>query len=455
MSTWKRAILYISRKKGKTILLFLIFVVLISLVLTGMAVLGAADASAAQIRGSLGGYFTLAQDYSKMNTAQHVDDNMVQSVLKQDGIREYNVMDTFYMMTPNLALTPARFTLENDPKAQMARVLSNRESRLHEYFVLRILELSEGRHITPEDTGKTLVSNVMAEQNGIQVEDTITADYVDSYDGDGTVLKTFSFEVVGIFKEVSPTVAGQMTPECDLPANFIFVDENSGQTIKDVASSGKADWYNGGGTFFANDPKELDALTARIRDMPEIDFDSITLTVNNAAYEKSMEPLTRMEGMMGLMVTVIAVISIALLSLLLTVWARDRIHEAGILTSVGVHKREIFLQQLLEVLLVFFAAFAVAYVLTAFLSESIGGMLYQNASLSLAEAQSNASGIRSVNNSLDLSQVQPITTFVVHVTPVAAFMTCAFGALIAIASTLLSFITIWRRHPKDLLTMME
>ena len=55
-------------------------------------------------------------------------------------------MDTLYLATSS-RLKPARFTAENDSKASLARFLGNTDSSLHEYFILDILSLEEGRHI--------------------------------------------------------------------------------------------------------------------------------------------------------------------------------------------------------------------------------------------------------------------------------------------------------------------
>ena len=95
---------------------------------------------------------------------QFVDGALVDAVLGREGIKGHNSMDTLYLATSS-RLKPARFTAENDSKASLARFLGNTDSSLHEYFILDILSLEEGRHIAPGDHRKAVVSREFAEMN--------------------------------------------------------------------------------------------------------------------------------------------------------------------------------------------------------------------------------------------------------------------------------------------------
>ena len=148
MPTVKRALLYIRRKPGKTILLLLLFFVISLLILTGMVIYNAAEGAAARVRESIGGYFKITSRYTTDGVPQFVDGALVDAVLGREGIKGHNSMDTLYLATSS-RLKPARFTAENDSKASLARFLGNTDSSLHEYFILDILSLEEGRHIAP------------------------------------------------------------------------------------------------------------------------------------------------------------------------------------------------------------------------------------------------------------------------------------------------------------------
>ena len=64
MSIFKRAFLYVIRKRGKTILLFAILLVMATFVLTGLSIWKASEAAQLTLRQSLGGKFDVFVDWS-------------------------------------------------------------------------------------------------------------------------------------------------------------------------------------------------------------------------------------------------------------------------------------------------------------------------------------------------------------------------------------------------------
>lgn len=65
MNTLKRAVLYIGRKRGRTLTIFLILLILSTLAITGGAILQATQDAALSLRQSIGGSIKLELDKSK------------------------------------------------------------------------------------------------------------------------------------------------------------------------------------------------------------------------------------------------------------------------------------------------------------------------------------------------------------------------------------------------------
>lgn len=63
MSIIKRAFLYVARKRGKTILLFAILLIMATFVLTGLSIWKASEAAQLNLRQSLGGKFDIYVDW--------------------------------------------------------------------------------------------------------------------------------------------------------------------------------------------------------------------------------------------------------------------------------------------------------------------------------------------------------------------------------------------------------
>ena len=64
MSIFKRAFLYVTRKWGKTILLFAILLIMATFVLTGLSIWKASEAAQLDLRQSLGGKFDIFPDWN-------------------------------------------------------------------------------------------------------------------------------------------------------------------------------------------------------------------------------------------------------------------------------------------------------------------------------------------------------------------------------------------------------
>lgn len=63
----KRAFLYVTKKRGKSALLFIILLVMATFVLTGLSIEKATRVTQENLRYALGGEFEMAPDYSENN----------------------------------------------------------------------------------------------------------------------------------------------------------------------------------------------------------------------------------------------------------------------------------------------------------------------------------------------------------------------------------------------------
>ncbi|MCB6203905.1 FtsX-like permease family protein [Extibacter muris] len=177
------------------------------------------------------------------------------------------------------------------------------------------------------------------------------------------------------------------------------------------------------------------------------------MSANNTAYQKSVEPLERLAGMTSLAVGLIIVVSAVLLALLLTLWERDRIHEAGVLMSFGVSKKNIFWQHLLECTCVFLAAYCLPAVMALPLSGKAGDMLYDNA---MSRTEGDEKQPRGYTYGLDYAQLAEVEARPgMGISPAAAAVSGLAGISVVIVSVGASFLVIARCRSRELLTIME
>lgn len=452
MNVWKRASLYLTRNRKKTIILLAILTVIITLVMICISVGNGAAAAMQNLRETMGGYFKIDKD-REQGYWGNMEDGIVQDVMDVGGIKAYNGQDVRYMLAEELELEPGRFTSEGDRKAKLARILGNTDTSLNEYFVLEYFVLTEGRHITPEDQGKALISQELAERNGLSVGDrfSMILDTEDLSGEDEIQVTAHTLEVVGIYqienRQGSSSFGGDPA-ECDMEENFIFTDTAYIRQVYEELIGQEIHSYTNEVAFFVENPKELDEIVARVTQLSGYDWKEYVITKNNKTYEDSAGPLERLSGLVTVMVLVIVVISAVMLSLILFLWMRERVHEIGIYLSVGIRKAELLGQHILENLSVAVLAFFLSWAIAAAASGATSQMVErqfageteetgQAAGMS-QEAEEDAEAL--VEVSIGLTELAQIT---------------GIGVLIILFSTGISAILVLRMQPRDIFSKMS
>lgn len=454
MSTAKRAFLYLTRKRSKSILLFIILLVLTTLVMSAVAIGNATEVAAAELRRTLGGYFKLENNVEYSGKQQAITDLLIDRIANIDGIKVSNRMNLEYLLAPGFTLEPGRFAIEGDEKAYLTRFLGNSDSSLHEYFLLRSFELVEGRHIKPDDENKVLISKKVAELNGLSVGDTISAEL---YFDDGRINKnmtgnSYQWNIVGIFDiNTASSGSNEMAAECDMVNNFVFADISSMMRVQTDQNTENAGKYREV-SFFVDDPAQLNTILDIAYQMEDIDWESFKLNINDKAYQRAISPLERLGNYIKLFLFIMIGISVVLLSLLLIMWMRDRVHEIGILLSVGIKKSSMIGQHLLEVLILLLFSLAVAFPLSSIISDFAGSAFLENLPQEeVATDKENDYRIR-YNPTIDLSEMETTPTIKVSVDMDEFLFVSIYGVCVSLVAVGLSSIFIMRLKPKDILS---
>lgn len=438
MRVFERAWLYLSRNKARFGILFTLFLVICTLVTLCVSVGNAAKTSLDSLRERLGGYFQVKSSPDQ-GYFEFVSDTMVQDILAAGGIKAYNGMDTRYFYAEGIELEPGRFTGEGDKKARLARVLGNTDTSLSEYFLLRYYELEEGRHISPDDRNKALISAELAERNGLSVGDRISLriDEEKLDEEQKKQVKSHTAEVAGIYgiETAMGAVSGDLA-ECDLEYNFIFTDTAFIREFYEDLGAG-TQVYLDGVSFFVKDPRELDRIAGSLADIGNYNWDGYEVVKNNKAYEASAVPLERLSGVVSVMVFAIAIISAIMLSLILFLWMRERVHEIGVYLSLGKTWREILGQHILENLLVAAMAFFIACGICRIASETV-------------EQAVRTAFFEEAGEEAEAKLPQLVEMGITELAEVAAI-----GSLIVVLSTAVSSAAVLRMRPKDVLSLMS
>lgn len=418
MGVKKRVLLFLTRNKNKTLILFFIFIFISAFILVGLTVEHGVRAAQENLRKTLLGYFHIEAD-TEHGSKELVDDVLVRQVSELEGVCEYNGLDVLFMHVGNIRLVPGRLTAVGDTDATLAQVIGNSDSSANEYFALGMFQLISGRHLSLGDEGKVVISEELAKVNGLSLGDRISLSPI--VVKEDHVVKMRTVEIIGIYEMIdSQKTTDPNVAECDMKENLIFTDtELVRQTMSEVLGR-KVLSYSRGAVFYVEDVALLDQIVEQVKEIPGYYWEGYVIEKNNKEYHDLAEPLNRMDRFLIIFIIVICLCGVIILGLVLIMWTRNRLHEAGVLLSMGISRYRVVSQYLLENILVMLGAYPIAGILAFFAVGPIGERM------------------------LGLELQLDILSIIV-----AAGMGCG----IVVISTLLASIRIFIMEPKEILSM--
>ncbi len=370
MGTTKRAFLYVTRKKGKSILLFFILLIMSTFVLTGLSTQKASQEAQKNLREALGGEFYVSVELSESNPYfRRVDDgegaldlytelpvtrDMINAIMEIGGIEKYDASAQTLVST-NLTIFPGNVPLKGELNNKIyARTVAGTEN--NSFFQSGIMELTEGKHITGNESNAAVISRDMADQNSLQIGDSISL----QADEEAEV------RIIGIYEIRKPDPAYASVVTYEKLENQIFIDTSA---LQDLFGDMPVGFYEV--AFSVYDPAQLDSIMSEVKGLSAIDWRAFKVAADNQTYLDAAAPLQKLQALVSSIIWVIVLVSAVILSLILTMWGRSRIHETGVFLSLGIGKMRIIGQYLAEVLLIAVIAFGCSY----FTSNAVAGQL--------------------------------------------------------------------------------
>ena len=226
-----------------------------------------------------------------------------------------------------------------------------------------------------------------------------------------------------------------------------------------------ADWYvafeHNTFVFFVDDPKEIDNIAEQIRGL-DLDWGCFRLTVDNTAYEAVASSLIAMQNMITGLIILLIFISIIVLSLILSMWIKQRTREAGILLSIGISKSKIVLQYVIEMLLIAIISFGLSFFSGNAIAQGASNMIFnqvaEEQTVIQPETPDNGTEYLDITGEYspyELSDIEAVESVSVEVTPQILLLVYLIGAISIIVSVVLSSARIIRMKPKQVLTKMD
>ena len=405
MPFYQRGVLYLTRKRAKSILLLMIFLFVNSMILGTNMILHAAQSTEAAMKEK-----TKAKVVCEMTDAgQPVTEEDARGIGNLDAVTSINRMGQQAAYLPELLPVTGNTSTEADN--QKVSLLSFDDMETDSPFADQSFRLTEGRLIGPDSRYCAVVNQGFAQASGLKVGDTFS---LENEEG-----KKLTVEIIGEYLAGNETRQEKETPALYRQENQIYIDNTAYLEL-----FGEKGFYKL--SAYVSQPELLDSLAGEIQ---EIVGEKAEVTTSDTLYQQMKAPLTQITRVVSLMRLLAFGTGTAVVSLLLCMWMRSRQKEMAVFLSMGEGKSVIFWQALLESAVVFLIALLGACALGTAASGWMQKLLLATVDTGTSLTVTLQAG--------DIAQLLGIG-----------------GAVVGIG-VLLSLIPVLRSNPKDILSRME
>ena len=412
MTTIKRAWTAVTRRRRRSLTIALIMTLIFTLLIGTLTV----QQTMVQLKQSVERNIRAGFSIASKQPSGEVPMDIAQRVQRLGKVKAHNFQTETTAGLPGKQLVDvAGGGVQLDTGiAGEAKVTGTTQSDLLGEFTGKFYQLEQGNHLTERDQNAALVHKTFAEKNGIKPGDKLDI----TKDG-----RRVTVTVMGIFsgKGEKPAVL-----QSDMAENHLITNLAAAQQLTGSQQLTRA-------TYFAENPHQLKSLTDRAKSLPNVDWKKFSLTDNRAAFAGVLQNIAGIQNILTIATIGAAAAGLAVLSLVLVFWVRGRLHEIGILLSIGTSKRQIIGQ--------FLAELAIIATVSSVFALGIGSVASSQISTALT-AQTD--------------QSQRVEKTVVQAAPVATYLEAfAFGYMVVLLSAIAATAPIMRQSPKQILAKLS
>lgn len=477
MGAMKRTVRYLTRKWIKSMLLFAIFLVVGTLVISGISIQSASEQAATNLRRSFGGGFVMKEDHSDQSkferrdvgngsyamvyTGKSLTKEIADKVASVPGVSGYNAenigpanlktMEGDYLELKSIEGS----MFANEPVlSKQANIYGYTNTQEADMFTGGSIALMEGRQITPKDQNAVLIHKELAKKNGLKLGDQFIIamnSQITGGDEEGGKRKE-TVTIVGMFdSKVSQQISAFSTPG-ELLENTVLMDVETSVKLLSWASAGYYKVH-----YRVNDPEELNNIMQEVKKLDSIDWSCYSISTDNKTYEVATTPLDNLSTLITTLIIIITIIGVAVLILLLTMWTKSRTHESGILLSLGIGKFKIIMQHMAEVFIIAILAFGISFFTSSAVAQGLGNTLLGDTSQGSTPQNTQLEEDGAFGYTLPETPMNVDTAMELSVTVVPQTFIWVFGigGLLTVVAILAASVSLFRLKPKQLLTKMS
>ena len=339
----KNAIAYITRKRNRTLIIFIIITIVLSCLYSCLTIMKSSDEiekalyessnSSISITRKDGNYFNVNEfkDIEKLKEIEEI-------IMQYDGLAK--------LKDAKVVSGEQRINREDlsDEFKNVVSLEATNNTKRNILFSSGVFTIKEGKNIGENDKDSIIVHEEFAKQNNLKLGDEVDLELLD-IEKSGKI-KSHKFKIIGIFSgKKQETYTGLSS---DFSENMVFVDYSTSQEILNKSENNK---IANKILMYSSSAESTDLALNKLKEL-KIDESKYFVQKDSNAFEESLESVSGIKHMIKIMTYSIMLGGIIVLSLILILWLRERIYEIGIFLSIGTSKIQIIMQFIFELIFI-------------------------------------------------------------------------------------------------------
>ena len=339
----KNAIAYITRKRNRTLIIFIILTIVLSCLYSCLTIMKSSNEiektlyessnSSISITKKDGKYFNVNQfkDIEKIKEVEKI-------IIQYDGLAK--------LKDAKVVSGEQRINREDlsDEFKNVVSFEATNNTKRNILFSSRVFTIKEGKNIEENDKNSIIVHEEFAKQNNLKLGDEVNLELLDLEKSEE--IKSHKFKIIGIFSgKKQETYTGLSS---DFSENMVFVDYSTSQEILNKSENNK---IANKILMYSGSAESTDLALNKLKEL-KIDESKYFVEKDSNAFEESLESVSGIKHIIKIMTYSIMLGGMVVLSLILILWLRERIYEIGIFLSIGTSKIQIIMQFIFELLFI-------------------------------------------------------------------------------------------------------
>lgn len=393
MNILSRTIKYITRKKSKSVLLLLVFLVVNVMLLSTNAMIHSLENTKDQIK----------QNTKSKLIVNILDDN---NPIKNTVIQELEELNNINFINKRSSIIMSMDTLKavNDTSDKnLLNIIAYDDLSKDSLFEEGKYKLLEGK-IQNLHGDEVIVNHTFAEVNGLAIGDILT------------IKEDIVVKIVGIFMSNDEENQPKMIASKDRIENQIYISQELMNKINDNPVYTEVYAY-------VDNPDLIQTMQTKVSDICK----EYVVTNTDTLYQQIKIPIDQVQRIASLIQIITTITSCVITTLILSMWIRARYKEMAVMISLGISKFHIYLQTFLESFILFIIGSIVASGLTFIFLDTLTTFMpmVENVSIHLK---------------LTLNDI---------------FMQIGIGTITITIALLVAQIPVLKTNPKEILSKME